>query len=170
MIPLVLAAGAFLALRFWMRMEALESTIVDLDDRIRTLEEWRAVAGSTAIAAPTAPKPPVQVTTATTGGPLPHVPSPARPADRRPTPQPVRQAATPVSSPVAISTPPVPFTRSDARDALETRIGSRWLLYVGVVAIVVGVSYFEKLAIDNHWVSETARVIQGAIVGLLLRS
>jgi len=167
-ILLVLAAGAFLALRFWMRIQALESTIVGLNDRIGTLEEWRAVAGSTAVAAPMAPKPPVRVTTATTDEPLTHMPSPARPADRRPAPQPVRPAATPVSSPVAISTPPGPLARSDARDALETRIGSRWLLYIGVVAIVVGVSYFEKLAIENHWVSETARVIQGAIVGLLL--
>jgi hypothetical protein len=80
----------------------------------------------------------------------------------------VLRATTPVFSPAAISTAPGSLTRSDARDALETRIGSRWLLYIGVVAIVVGVSYFEKLAIDNHWVSETARVIQGAIVGLLL--
>src|SRR5262249_34709922 len=29
-------------------------------------------------------------------------------------------------------------------------------------------AYFEKLAIDNHWVGETTRVIQGAIVGLVL--
>ena len=34
-------------------------------------------------------------------------------------------------------------------DSLETRIGSRWLLYVGIVAIVVGVAYFEKVAFDN---------------------
>ena len=53
-------------------------------------------------------------------------------------------------------------------DELETRIGSRWLLYVGVVAIIVGVAYFEKLAIDNHWITETARVIQGGVIGLLL--
>ena len=43
-----------------------------------------------------------------------------------------------------------------------------WLLYVGVIAIVVGVSYFEKLAIDSHWVGETARTVQGGILGLLL--
>ena len=48
--------------------------------------------------------------------------------------------------------------RSSDREALESRIGSRWLLYVGVVAIVIGVSYFEKLAIDNHWVNETWRI------------
>ena len=34
--------------------------------------------------------------------------------------------------------------------------------------MVVGVSYFEKLAIDSHWVGETARVIQGGMIGLVL--
>ena len=37
------------------------------------------------------------------------------------------------------------------------RIGSRWLLYIGIVAIVIGAAYFEKLAIDNRWLGETAR-------------
>src|SRR5207302_7668195 len=41
------------------------------------------------------------------------------------------------------------------------------LLYIGVVTIVVGVCYFEKLAIDSHWIGETARVIQGGVVGVL---
>jgi uncharacterized membrane protein len=59
---------------------------------------------------------------------------------------------------------------SDENEALETRIGSRWLLYIGIFAIIVGVSYFEKLAIDNHWISETARVIQGAMAGGLFIS
>jgi uncharacterized membrane protein len=53
-------------------------------------------------------------------------------------------------------------------ESLETRIGSRWLLYVGVAAIVIGAAYFEKLAIENGWIGETARVVQGAIVGLAL--
>ena len=45
------------------------------------------------------------------------------------------------------------------------RIGGRWLLYIGIVAIVIGVAYFEKLAIDNNWIGETARVIQGGVFG-----
>jgi hypothetical protein len=53
-------------------------------------------------------------------------------------------------------------------DELETRIGSRWLLYIGVIAIIVGVGYFEKLAIDNRWITETARVIQGGVIGLAM--
>jgi uncharacterized membrane protein len=53
-------------------------------------------------------------------------------------------------------------------DSLETQIGTRWLLYIGVIAIVIGVAYFEKLAIEKQWIGETARVIQGAVVGLAL--
>jgi uncharacterized membrane protein len=53
-------------------------------------------------------------------------------------------------------------------ESLENEIGTRWLLYIGVIAIVIGVAYFEKLAIDNRWIGETARVIQGGIVGLVL--
>jgi uncharacterized membrane protein len=55
-----------------------------------------------------------------------------------------------------------------APESLETQIGTRWLLYIGIIAIVIGVAYFEKLAIDNQWLGETARVIQGAVLGLLL--
>jgi uncharacterized membrane protein len=58
--------------------------------------------------------------------------------------------------------------RADAGESLETQIGSRWLLYIGVIAIVVGVAYFEKLAFENHWVGETARVVQGGVAGLAL--
>src|SRR4030095_16779984 len=32
----------------------------------------------------------------------------------------------------------------------------------------MGASYFEKLAIENRWIGETARVVQGGIVGMLL--
>jgi uncharacterized membrane protein len=52
--------------------------------------------------------------------------------------------------------------------SLEERIGTRWLLYIGVVAIVVGAAYFEKLAIDYGWIGETARVVQGVVVGFAL--
>jgi uncharacterized membrane protein len=53
-------------------------------------------------------------------------------------------------------------------ESLESQIGTQWLLYIGVIAIVIGVAYFEKLAIDNQWIGETARVIQGGALGLLL--
>ncbi|HXT32895.1 MAG TPA: hypothetical protein VN716_26510, partial [Vicinamibacterales bacterium] len=58
-------------------------------------------------------------------------------------------------------------TSHDA-ESLEQTIGTRWLLYVGIVAIVIGAAYFEKLAIERGWIGETARVLQGGVVGLAL--
>ena len=55
-----------------------------------------------------------------------------------------------------------------APESLESRIGGRWMLNVGIAAIVIGVAYFEKWAIDNNLVGETARVIQGGVLGMIL--
>ena len=53
-------------------------------------------------------------------------------------------------------------------ETLESWIGGQWLLYIGVLAILIGVAYFEKLAFESAWLGETARVVQGAAAGLLL--
>lgn len=67
------------------------------------------------------------------------------------------------------ATPPLPaLPAAQERESLEAIIGSRWLLYIGVFAVIVGVSYFVKLAFDNHWINETARVVIGAITGVAL--
>jgi uncharacterized membrane protein len=169
MILLVLAVASFLVFRFWAQMAALESTIDGLTARVRMLEDWRTAAEAQFVPPAAASKPPARVTPAASSA---SSASPARAAVEplvsppvRPAPQPVLPSAATVVETAAAATL---ASRSDARDALETRIGSRWLLYIGVVAIVVGVSYFEKLAIDNHWVGETARVIQGGIIGFVL--
>src|SRR5262249_38905993 len=84
-------------------------------------------------------------------------------------------ASASVSRDVPSDVPSVPSSRVETTgaprprpDSLENLIGSRWLLYVGVAAILIGVSYFEKLAFESHWVGETARVLQGALFGAAL--
>ena len=51
-------------------------------------------------------------------------------------------------------------------DSLERRIGSQWLNRVGVVAVLVGVSYFLKLAFDSGWIGPGFRVLIGCIAGV----
>jgi hypothetical protein len=169
MIIWTLLTTAIVAFLVWSRMAAriaaMEAIVAELTERVQGLERWRTTAPSvSAQATPVVPvaKPPAQPL------PVPTLP----PVLTRPL-APPPPAALPPRVPVPPSSVETPRSveapqRATARDALETRIGSRWLLYVGVVAIVVGVAYFEKLAIDNHWVSETTRVIQGAVAGLLL--
>jgi uncharacterized membrane protein len=51
-------------------------------------------------------------------------------------------------------------------ETLETRIGSRWLNRIGIVAVLVGVSYFLKYAFENDWIGPTMQVITGMAAGI----
>jgi uncharacterized membrane protein len=53
-----------------------------------------------------------------------------------------------------------------APGSLERRIGSQWLNRVGVVAVLVGVSYFLKLAFDSGWIGPGLRVLIGIMIGV----
>ncbi len=57
---------------------------------------------------------------------------------------------------------------SPAATSLEAQIGGRWLLYLGVGALVVAAAYFVKLAFESGWVTETMRVVIGGLTGALL--
>ena len=46
---------------------------------------------------------------------------------------------------------------------LESRIGGTWLNRVGIVAVLIGVSYFLKFAFDNEWVGPAPRVLIGLV-------
>ena len=57
---------------------------------------------------------------------------------------------------------------TERAESLESRIGGRWLLYIGMATILVGASYFVKLALDHEWVTPLMRLVVGTIAGLLL--
>ncbi|HWR34696.1 MAG TPA: DUF2339 domain-containing protein [Clostridia bacterium] len=50
--------------------------------------------------------------------------------------------------------------------SLESRIGSQWLNRIGIVAVLVGVSYFLKFAFDNEWIGPAGRVAIGLLSGI----
>lgn len=173
--------AVFIASRIWRRLERQEHAIFQLRARLEALERRPpAVGGADLI---TSAPPQVRST-----------PSPVAPPVARPEPPPVFAGAvnqsnpTPVVPPVVRPEPAQGFGGPDlvgsapprgtaaaqapaaamSAESIETAIGSRWLLYVGVVAVIVGISYFEKLAVDNQWIGEGARVLQGGAAGLLL--
>ena len=49
--------------------------------------------------------------------------------------------------------------------SLESQIGSHWFNRIGILAMLIGVAWFLKLAIDNHWIGPLGRVIIGLIAG-----
>ena len=169
MAVLLFGALALIGFRMWMRLQETSSAIEALTERVIALEQAQPLTGTRLAREPEPKRPSAAIVDAMV---------PASAVPREPTVRPhVRQAPppptppTPMPTPTPLAAPPVVAAQrapSSEHEALESRIGSRWLLYVGVVAIVIGVSYFEKLAIENHWVNETWRTIQGGIAGLLL--
>jgi uncharacterized membrane protein len=65
------------------------------------------------------------------------------------------------------SLPPTIAAAKDDR-SLESRIGSQWFNRVGILAVLIGMAWFLKLAIDNHWIGPAGRVIIGLITGAAL--
>src|SRR5437879_5827185 len=49
---------------------------------------------------------------------------------------------------------------------LESRIGSHWLNRIGIAALLIGISYFLKLAFDSNWIGPGGRVTIGLLAGI----
>ncbi len=75
--------------------------------------------------------------------------------------------AAPQGSPPPLSQAhPVRPVAAEERPDLEKKIGQYWLNRVGIVAILIGVSYFLKLAFENNWIGPTGRIAIGLLAGI----
>lgn len=72
-------------------------------------------------------------------------------------------AVTPVASPSI--PPPVLFPPPPPRASLENRLGSQVFNRIGIVAILIGATWFLKLAVDRGWVGPVSRVLIGLAAG-----
>ncbi len=50
----------------------------------------------------------------------------------------------------------------------EIILGGNWLARIGALALIIGVGFFLKLAFDNEWIGEEARIGMGVVGGLAL--
>lgn len=58
----------------------------------------------------------------------------------------------------------LPVRRSP--ESLESRIGSRLFNRVGIIAVLIGVAWFLKIAFDNRWLGSVGKVSAGIVAGL----
>jgi uncharacterized membrane protein len=56
------------------------------------------------------------------------------------------------------------FTKDEA--GLEKKIGQFWLNRIGIVAVLVGVSYFLKFAFESNWIGPGGRIAIGLLAGI----
>ncbi len=88
-------------------------------------------------------------------------------AQRVPGSTPSVQPAPPTSPQQRPSIPPALRTVSAKEQPdLEKKIGQYWLNRVGIVAILIGVSYFLKLAFENDWIGPAGRIAIGLLAGI----
>jgi uncharacterized membrane protein len=96
---------------------------------------------------------------------------PLKPVLAPPAPAPApAPAGAPVTPPQPLAAParapaPTPAAAAPA-ESLESRIGAHWLNRIGIVAVLIGVSYFLKYAFDNNWIGPGGRVAIGLIAGI----
>jgi uncharacterized membrane protein len=94
-----------------------------------------------------------------------------RTADARtPAPPPPLVSAAPIAegippAPAASSAPNFAKRIPAPRGSLENRIGSQLFSRIGIVALLIGATWFLKLAMDNHWIGPTGRILAGLIAG-----
>jgi uncharacterized membrane protein len=71
------------------------------------------------------------------------------------------------SAPVAVEkvVPPPPFSPSQTSASFENKLGAQIFNRIGVVALLIGVTWFLKLAIDNHWIGPVGRIVAGLLGG-----
>lgn len=67
-----------------------------------------------------------------------------------------------------VTQPTPPDSTQTAAARVEARIGTQWMLYVGVTTLVIGVGLFIRYAFVNQWITEPLRVGLGLVTGVLL--
>lgn len=160
-IVVVILIAPLFGLSAYARMKRMEKTtgvIPDLIARIYALEK-RVAEMERKPAAPPVEAPSMVPPHAPVAPP----PAAAPPRAERPAP-PV--ALRPSLEPVPVM-PREPQRRAptERRLDLETLIAGRWLNRIGILALLLAVSFFIKYAFDNNWVGPRGRVAIGLLLG-----
>ncbi len=74
--------------------------------------------------------------------------------------------APPISPPLTPAQPVLRPVSAKEDPDLEKKIGQYWLNRVGIVATLIGVSYFVKLAFENNWIGPAERIATGLLAGI----
>jgi uncharacterized membrane protein len=54
----------------------------------------------------------------------------------------------------------------DERPSLEMKLGTKWLNWIGIVMVVLGIGFFLKYAYDNAWIGPKGRLALGVLFGV----
>ncbi len=172
----ILAIVAFVRVRNLQRFYAdnvpgFINRVYQLEQRLDRLEKALTMMTGAAVAVPTKPEtfPAIKPPAPAPVPPKIEVPH-AAPPPAKVTPQPPFAA-----SPSAAVTPSMFASMRKAGGAkesadmgLEEVVAGRWMNYVGILALLIGVAFFLKYAFENNWVGPRGRVGIGLLAGSAL--
>jgi uncharacterized membrane protein len=156
-------------------LHQLTSRIFVLEQRLRAIEDSADIARSASPAPEVAPTPPASPTDPPRAEPaekirihVPPEPSVPPPPHIPPTPShvPASTSTAAPSSPRGVYQP-ISFEQKQPVD-MESLIAGRWFNRIGIVALLIAVSYFLKLAFDNNWIGPSGRIAIGVVLGALM--
>lgn len=122
------------------RLHSLERQVEELRSQLEGLSVGEPLAASTAVSPPASSQTSVAVT-----------PAPIRPP-------------TPVAATLGASKPAQSTSQPIGLD-IEQLIAGRWLNRIGIVALLLAVSFFLKYAFDNDWIGPRGQVALGLLSG-----
>lgn len=102
-----------------------------------------------------------------------HVNPPQRGQERQQA-APPRSSTAVASTAASVAAPPSPSEPLGQRPWERIQVdwelvfGGNWMARIGIVALIIGMGFFLKLAIDNEWIGETGQVALGLMVGVAL--
>ena len=165
LLALLLLAAPVLAIIALVSTSGLSGGLRRLELRIATLENKLAASSPRPSAEPDkaqpAPPAPGRVTTE----PMPPLQAVAPPAPPSPLPRPAAASVPSSPSPGSIPQPPA----SPARViGFEERFGTRWVVWVGGVALALGGIFLVRYTIEQGLIGPRVRIALGALLALLL--
>jgi uncharacterized membrane protein len=72
----------------------------------------------------------------------------------------------PPKQPAAGPPPGLRYAAGKSDVDFEKKIGQYWLNRIGIVAMLIGVSYFLKYAFENNWIGPGGRIVIGLLAGI----
>jgi uncharacterized membrane protein len=180
---LALLAGPVLAILALVAVRRVEgqlgqSSLAQLTARLYALEQKiasmeRFVAEPKAASPPPGPRAPEPVVQSGLGTTAPGVETPHSSVPLPP-PVPVSVSAADLAlapepaGPAGPRLQPLNRAQTAPPEDLESRIGGKWFSRIGIVALLISVSYFLKLAFDNDWIGHSGRIAIGVLAGALM--
>jgi uncharacterized membrane protein len=136
---------------------SLEDQVLELRTRVCQLEEALCRQGILSVSEEAALPLAAAEAAASTSEPIPEIPTQDW------------QTASP-SEPLLMPAEPPRFGVSaddsgEKRRSLESRIGSQWFNRIGILAVLIAMAWFLKMAIDNQWIGPLGRVLIGLLAG-----